>query len=506
MALSRNPITLTLLLVSFSPIATGLTATLDLTSRLPAEDLSRVRIELEVGGMLQWNQEGLGQADNPDHLSDQLPIHVDAKLSYHERRLDRSTELASDEDFPPILSALRYYHQAEAKIRIDQQIHARSLTPKNRIVLLRQPAAARATFLGIGSFLERQQLDLIDVIGNSLTVNRLLPSKLVSATDSWNQNAGTMAALLGLDTVTVCEVSSTVDKISPRYVQVRMRGAVHGMIDGAPTELELRGLYRFDHHSGRVTRMNLAVKEKRSVGHATPGLDVVAKVRLVVEPLKSSEKLTDRLIATMDADGRTFNDLLEYHAREQGFRFLHDRAWFVTSQERDALTLRRIENGDLIAYCTIKCLPVKSAGRQTSMEDFQKDIRFSLGKDFGYFVRGREWTNQHGHHCTAVVVRGVVEEIPVEWHYYLVAPEEGHRVSLALTMEEPDAGRLGETDQNLVDSLELIALEPTSTQGNSSQPATAANRTTKPAPTTARRRTTPRRRPTNSSRRRGSPR
>ena len=506
MALSRNPITLTLLLVSFSPIATGLTATLDLTSRLPAEDLSRVRIELEVGGMLQWNPEGLGQAGNPDHLSDQLPIHVDAKLSYHERRLDRSTELASDEDFPPILSALRYYHQAEAKIRIDQQIHARSLTPKNRIVLLRQPAAARATFLGIGSFLERQQLDLIDVIGNSLTVNRLLPSKLVSATDSWNQNAGTMAALLGLDTVTVCEVSSTVDKISPRYVQVRMRGAVHGMIDGAPTELELRGLYRFDHHSGRVTRMNLAVKEKRSVGHATPGLDVVAKVRLVVEPLKSSEKLTDRLIATMDTDGRTFNDLLEYHAREQGFRFLHDRAWFVTSQERDALTLRRIENGDLIAYCTIKCLPVKSAGRQTSMEDFQKDIRFSLGKDFGYFVRGREWTNQHGHHCTAVVVRGVVEEIPVEWHYYLVAPEEGHRVSLALTMEEPDAGRLGETDQNLVDSLELIALEPTSTQGNSSQPATAANRTTKPAPTTARRRTTPRRRPTNSSRRRGSPR
>ena len=95
------------------------------------------------------------------------------------------------------------------------------------------------------------------------------------------------------------------------------------------------------------------------------------------------------------------------------------------------------------------------------MEEFQKDIRFSLGEDFGHFVRGREWTNQHGHHCTAVVVRGVVEEIPVEWHFYLVAPEEGHRVSLALTMEEPDARRLGKTDQDLVDTLELVALEPT---------------------------------------------
>jgi len=500
----RKLIALALLLASFSRTATGLTTTLDLTSRLPADDLTRVRVELEVGGMLQLNREGSSLTDNSDNPSDQLPIHVDAKLSYDERRLNRLGELALAGSRPTAISAVRHYHEAEAKIRIDQLTHLRTLTPQNRSVLLRQPATARAIFVGVDGLLQRQQLDLIDVIGNSLTIDRLLPAKLVSETDSWNQDAGTMASLLGLDTVTVCEVSSVIDKTTPRYVQVRMGGTVHGMIDGAPTELELRGLYRFDRRWRRVTRMNLAVKEQRTVGHATPGLDVVAKVRLVVEPLESSSKLTDGLIARLDADDTIFNDLLEYHAREQGFRFLHDRAWFVTSQERDALTLRRIENGDLIAYCTIKRLPVKSAGRQTSMEEFQKDIRFSLGEDFGHFVRGREWTNQHGYQCMAVVVRGAVEEVPVEWHYYLVAPEAGHRVSLALTMEEPDAQRLGETDQNLVDTLELVAPEPTPTQVDSGERTAAAKRTTKSEPSTASRTTTTGRRTTNSRRRGGS--
>lgn len=495
---------LALLLVSFSCTATGLATILDLTSRPPADDLSRVRVELEVGGMLQLNREGLSLTGNSDNPSDQLPIHVDAMLSYDERRLDRLGELALAGRRPTAIAAVRHYYAAEAEIRIDQHTHSRTLTPQNRNVLLRQPATARATFVGVDCLLERQQLDLIDVIGNSLTIDRLLPSKLVSETDSWDQDAGIMATLLGLDTVTFCEVSSVIDKTTPRYVQVRMSGAVHGMIDGAPTELDLRGLYRFDRRWGRVTRMNLAVKEQRSVGHATPGLDIVAKVRLVVEPLGSSSKLTDGLIARLEADDTPFNELLEYRAREQGFRFLHDRAWFVTSQERNALTLRRIENGDLIAYCTIKRLPVKSAGRQTSMGEFQKDIRFSLGADFGHFVRAREWTNQHGYHCTVVVARGTVEEVPVEWHYYLVEPEAGHRVSFALTMEEPDAKRLGETDQNLVDTLELVAPEPTPTQVDSGERTASANRTTKSEPSTASRTTTTGRHPTNSSRQGGS--
>jgi hypothetical protein len=46
--------------------------------------------------------------------------------------------------------------------------------------------------------------------------------------------------------------------------------------------------------------------------------------------------------------------------------------------------------------------------------------------------------------------------MPVEWHYYLVAPDSGHRVSLAFMMEGPMVERLNQSDRQLVESIELI--------------------------------------------------
>ena len=96
-----------------------------------------------------------------------------------------------------------------------------------------------------------------------------------------------------------------------------------------------------------------------------------------------------------------------------------------------------MDSSDLVAQCTLTILPPKSAGRQTSLEQFQKDITFSLGKNFGELVSSRQWQNAAGLYCYEVVARGLVEEVPVEWHYYLLAPESGNRVSLAVTIEKP---------------------------------------------------------------------
>ena len=122
----------------------------------------------------------------------------------------------------------------------------------------------------------------------------------------------------------------------------------------------------------------------------------------------------------------------------------HDRQWYVTAEGREAVTFRRVDGGDLVAQCTLTALPPKSAGRQTSLEQFQKDITFSLGKNFGELVSSRQWQNAAGLYCYEVVARGLVEELPVEWHYYLLAPESGNRVSAAVTIEKPMLERVGE--------------------------------------------------------------
>jgi len=122
--------------------------------------------------------------------------------------------------------------------------------------------------------------------------------------------------------------------------------------------------------------------------------------------------------------------------------------------------MRRIDRSDLVAQCTLAALPPKSAGRQTSLEQFQQDVTYSLGKSFGEMVSSRQWQNSAGLYCYELVVRGLVEEVPVEWRYYLLAPESGERVSAAVTLEKPMVDRIGKADRELIESLEIFPRMP----------------------------------------------
>ena len=230
--------------------------------------------------------------------------------------------------------------------------------------------------------------------------------------------------------------------------------------DSAATQQEVRGVYLFDRKLRRITRLNLAVREKRSIGGATPGLDAVAKVQVKVDPIETSSHLSDDAISkTINAARTPFRDLL-FESPTLGFRVKHDRQWYVTAERREAVTLRRVDGGDLVAQCTLTALPPKSAGRQTSLEQFQKDITFSLGKNFGELVSSRQFQNAAGLYCYEVIARGLVEELPVEWHYYLLAPESGNRVSAAVTIEKQMLERVASADRELVESLQLFPATP----------------------------------------------
>src|SRR4029078_12086443 len=130
---------------------------------------------------------------------------------------------------------------------------------------------------------------------------------------------------------------------------------------------------------------------KRSIGGATPGIDAVAKVQVKIDPLENSPHLTDEVVAKTNNAARTpLRDLL-FESPALGFRVKHDRQWYVTAQRREAVTFRRVDGSDVVPHGTVTALPPKSAGRQTSLEQFEKDITFSLGKNFGELVSSRQW-------------------------------------------------------------------------------------------------------------------
>lgn len=420
---------------------------LDLSPRIAAGDLARVSVELKAGGSLLVRAE---QTESNAELAEpsSLPMEVTANLTYEELRLPVRAE--------PSIWAARHYSQADASIKVENAGKQPMLPADCGLVLVQVEPSGRTFFATSQGPLQRNEFDLIHTVGNSLLLNRLLPTESVSSSESWTHDTDTMAGLLALDSVSVCEVSSIIEKISSRYVQLRLAGTVHGVVDGAATELELKGIYRFNKRLRRITHCNLAVKEKRSLGGATPGLEVVAKLKIVVAPLAHSKHLSKDRVASLARIEPEMLESIVFHSPQKGVRIIHDHGWYVTNEEREAVTLRRIGDNDLIGHCTLRRLPSKSIEHQTLLEAFQKDVRFGLRDSFEEFARSRQWTNKHGCTCLTVVARGHVEEVPVEWHHYLVMTESGQRASLAFTVQGSDVERFANADQQLVESLELF--------------------------------------------------
>jgi len=437
---------------------------IDLSTGEEPGQLTHVSIQLEAGGhnLVRVQQ---SSDDKAAATEQKQQISVVAKLTYDEKRFAVHAPTAGS----PL--AVRYYDQAEAVIKVNETGRTPKLSDDKRTIIVEQGTQRPVSYCPDGP-LSREQLDLVDVVGDSASIHCLLPTKPVAEGESWPNDATVMGPLLTFDTVAVCEVQSILDEFNASYAKVRLSGDVHGTADGAATQQEVRGVYLFDRKLRRITRLNLAVREKRSIGGATPGLDAVAKVQVKIDPIETSPHLTDETIARATNAARTpLRDLL-FESSALGFRVRHDRQWYVTAERREAITFRRVDGSDLVAQCTLTALPPKSAGRQTSLDQFQNDIKFSLGKNFGELVSSRQFQNTAGLYCYEVVARGVVEELPVEWHYYLLAPESGNRVSAAVTIEKPMLERVANSDRELVESLQLFPATP------------AAQTAQQPAPTT----------------------
>ncbi len=426
---------------------------IDISLNSRPNDVLQVSIDLEAGGttIVRPTDSG-GEAASLQRL----PMSVSGKLRYVERRLPTQPRTTT----ASVPLAVRYYETAEAVIKVDQSGLSPTLAENRRLIVV-EKGADRPTLYSPECLLKREELDLLDAVGSTSTVDELLPEGPVASGESWPADSRVMAALLTLDTVAVCEVQSVLDEFNGSFAKVRLAGVVHGTADGAATEQEVRGVYLVDRQLRQITRLNLAVQEKRSIGGATPGLDAVAKVKINIGRLDEAPKeLNDDAIAKVTRSLRSPARDLIYDAPSLGLQLQHDRQWFMTSEQREAIMLRRVDGSDLVAQCTVTLLPEKSAGRLTSLEQFQKDVVYSLGKGFGSLASTRQWQNANGHYCYEVVVHGNVEETPVEWHYYLVSRESGHRVSLAVTIEGPMVKRVGDADRVLVERLSLYPPTP----------------------------------------------
>lgn len=402
--------------------------------------IDRVEAALEVGGDLMVVDENKVK---------RLKLEVVANLHYDERSFDQP----EDPDGP--LHSMRNYRTASAALRIEDSTVRSTLSEDRRLIGVQITGADVMLFSPSGS-LTRDELDLIDLHGNSLLLDRLLPEEPVAIGDTWEHPENLVAALLRLDAVNRVNVQSKLAKVENGIAMVEIEGDVSGAIGGVSTEIDLKAKYQFNLNSGRITWFGLLVQEKRSVGHVGTGLDVVARLQMSISQIADSPQLTNA--ALRDTPLVPTDDLtrISYESPEGGWRFLNDRRWFITSDENDRAALRLIDRGELVAQCNIGSLDKVEPDRLIDLTQFQDDVRRGLGDNFGQFVSAGQRPNEANYRVFQVVADGQSHDVPIRWIYYMLADQYGRQAVFAFIVEGNLIERFGRSDQELLDSVRLL--------------------------------------------------
>ena len=419
--------------------------TYDLRSRPAAGQIERVEATLEAGG-------NLVVSDDPKH--EKPKISLVAKLHYDERIL----ELGEGDRAPT--RSIRYYQAAEAAIK-GSEAGVKPTLRQNRRLIAAATDGRQVTLFCPNGPLTRDELDLVDVLGSSLLMDRLLPQGPVALEATWGHGNDLMAALFGLDEVTATDVKSKLASVKGKSAIVEMSGQVEGSIGGASSAISMKAKYRFDLRSGRINWFGLAVHEKRSPGPALRGLDLTARLQMQILPKAPSEHLSEAALKNLPLEPTAELTQLSYQPPGGGWQFTNDRRWFVTVDEHDQPVLRMVDGGDGVAHCTVSSLPKLPDGEQVTLVQFQEDIKRVLGENFGQFVRAGQWAGPANYRIYRVVILGSIKaklqekpsDLPIQWHYYRVADEHGRQVVFAVTLEGPMVERLGEADKDLVETL-----------------------------------------------------
>jgi hypothetical protein len=425
------------------------------TVRQPG-DITKVEVMLQVGGELMLAN--AGATPGTDAAVRKLPVSVAAKLVYSEKAL------AVRQDITATSRALRRYDSAKALVTIDKGEQKPALSDDHRLIAV-ETTDGETTLICPGRSLTREELDLIDVTANTLVLEEFLPAGPVAQGDTWTHSDSLLAALLRLDAVSLADVQSMLSEVDEKQqvAKVALAGTVHGAIGGVSTEIELKAKYTFDLSQKRITLFALLIKEKRSIGHVGPGLDVVAKQIVKLAPNAEESVFFD---GNTVSDRTAFGEVdksLHFESALNRFAIDHDRRWFVTNDEKKLTVFRLVDRGELVAQCNLAPLDPPQAGQNFALADFQKDIEKSLGKKFGQFVVAKEETDARGRRVFRVVVNGTVAELPIQWVYYLLTTQSGQRLSVAFTMESPLVDRFGAADRDFVSALEIMPAQTAAT-------------------------------------------
>ena len=319
-----------------------------------------------------------------------------------------------------------------------------------------------------------------------------------------------MAALLGLDATTRCDVECTLKEVTDRVARFEVAGTIEGPVSDTSARIELRGRYRLDRRSHRIDWFALITSERREISDVADGFRLATRLQTVITPLAQTPELADEKLEGLRLEPTAELSKLTYQSPQGHWQISYDRRWYPTGETPSSATLKLIDRQSLGGQCNVFSLPRRTENGPLGLKDFQADVKQVLGKDFGEFIDAKLSTDNAGRRMLRVVVQGVAHAkpahgpkaedeaasadaqaetisaksaapgdkpaadatqdgasspaaqhpaapsaIPVRWIYYHISDNKGRQVAMTFAVEQRLVERFADADKAIVESVRL---------------------------------------------------
>lgn len=377
-----------------------------------------------------------------------LPQTAAVSLSYRERRL-----LGTGNDAEAMRS-VREYETAESEIMVESTRTVAKLSDSLKLIVA-QGRIEGVELYSLNGLMTSDELHLICSPADSLALISLLPNKEVAVGDKWTVSGWAFQMLTAVDAIVKGEMTCTLDAVEGGIARVKLRGSLEGADDGALTEVKISGNFSYNLEKKFISDADLSQSEKRAIGLLSPGLDIVARIRMLRQPGTAPGRLTDQKVIDAAAT--------EPAAAAKNLKFdtpwnitlQHSRHWNVWQVDDKVAKLRLFEEGNMAGQCDMALISSAKPGEHLSEQIFLADIRQSLGDRLRSMTPGEVVPSAERKFVFKVRADGVVGEEKITWIFYLVADPTGRQTSVMFTTDTSKLETLAKYDRQLIDSIKF---------------------------------------------------
>ena len=118
------------------------------------------------------------------------------------------------------------------------------------------------------------ELELVQGLGDPLTLADLLPEKPVAVGERWRVRDTAAQALSEYDALTSNNLEASLESADAAKARIRLKGQIQGSARGGPGKMTCEGFLTFDRQAARIDHLDLNRAETRQPGPVEAGLDI----------------------------------------------------------------------------------------------------------------------------------------------------------------------------------------------------------------------------------------